>query len=228
MNLRLAIAFAAMLAATACGNREAAPIESVVIRPDRILDFATLYSDNCGGCHGPNGQGGAALALANPVYLAIAGDSVIRNAAAQGVAGTLMPAFARSAGGALTDQQIDSIVGGIRRWAKSGALSGQTPPPYSSEGSGDATRGASAYETYCSSCHGAGGRGGAHAGSIVDTSYLALVSNQGLRTTVIAGRPELGSPDWRNAAPGKTMSDQDVSDVVAWLAAQRPQISARK
>jgi cytochrome c oxidase cbb3-type subunit 3 len=228
MNLRLTIAVAAMLAGTGCGNREAGPVESMVIRPDRILDFATLYSDNCGGCHGPNGQGGVAMALGNPVYLAIASDSVIRNAAAQGVAGTTMPAFAQSAGGALTDQQIDSIVGGIRRWAKPEALNGQTPPPYSSAASGDAARGASVYETYCASCHGAGGGGGTHASSIIDPSYLALVSNQGLRTTVIAGRPDLGSPDWRSDAPGKTMSDQDVSDVVAWLAAQRPQISARK
>ena len=59
--------------------------------------------------------------------------------------------------------------------------------------------------------------------SIVDGSYLALVSDQNLRTTVIAGRPELGAPDWRGDVPGKPMSPEDVSDVVAWLAAQRTQ-----
>jgi hypothetical protein len=57
----------------------------------------------------------------------------------------------------------------------------------------------------------------------VDGSYLGLVSNQGLRTTIIVGRPELGAPDWRGDVPGKAMSPGDVSDVVAWLAAQRPQ-----
>ncbi len=227
MKPRVAIAIAALLAANACGVREA-PVASVVVRPDRILDFATLYADNCAGCHGSEGQGGAALALRNPVYLAIASNTVIQNATAQGIAGTAMPAFAESAGGALTDQQLDSIVVGIRRWAKPGALDGQTPPAYSSQAAGDAARGASVYETYCMSCHGTAGHGGARAGSIVDASYLALVSNQSLRTTVIAGRPDLGSPDWRNDVPGKPMSDQDVSDVVAWLAAQRPQISARK
>ena len=61
------------------------------------------------------------------------------------------------------------------------------------------------------------------ASSIVDGSYLALVSDQNLRTTVIVGRPELGAPDWRGDVPGKPMSPEDVSDVVAWLAAQRPQ-----
>jgi hypothetical protein len=58
-------------------------------------------------------------------------------------------------------------------------------------------------------------------------SYLALVSDQSLRTTVIAGRPEMGAPDWRGDVSGKAMSPEEVSDVVAWLAAQRPQGASR-
>ena len=38
---------------------------------------------------------------------------------------------------------------------------------------------------------------------------------------VIVGRPELGAPDWRNNVPGSPMSEQDISDVVAWLASKR-------
>jgi hypothetical protein len=53
------------------------------------------------------------------------------------------------------------------------------------------------------------------------------VSNQYLRTTVIVGRPELGAPDWRGKAPGKPMSPDDVSDVVAWLAGQRPEVAGQ-
>jgi hypothetical protein len=56
----------------------------------------------------------------------------------------------------------------------------------------------------------------------VDESFLNLVSDQYLRTIVIVGRPELGAPDWRGNVPGKPMSQQEVSDVVAWLSAQRP------
>jgi cytochrome c oxidase cbb3-type subunit 3/ubiquinol-cytochrome c reductase cytochrome c subunit len=48
-----------------------------------------------------------------------------------------------------------------------------------------------------------------------------LISDQGLRTIVIAGRPELGAPDWRGNIPGRPMSDQDVTDVVAWLVSHR-------
>ena len=55
----------------------------------------------------------------------------------------------------------------------------------------------------------------------MDGSYLHLVSDQGLRTTVIAGRPDIGQPDWRSAVPGRALSGDEVTDVVAWLASQR-------
>lgn len=190
--------------------------------PGEILDFDTLYLQNCSGCHGLQGKGGAAIPLGDPVYLAIADDAIVRRATADGVSGTSMPAFAESAGGMLTDKQIDAIVRGIReRWARPDFLHGANPPPYSSSESGDPSRGSVAYAEYCSACHGAGGRGGEKASSIVDGSFLALLNDQQLRTIVIVGRPDLGAPDWRGNVPGKPMSPQDVSDVVAWLASQR-------
>jgi mono/diheme cytochrome c family protein len=135
-----------------------------------------------------------------------------------------MPAFAQSAGGMLTEKQIDLIARGIReRWSKPDVLSGTNPPPYSSTSPGDPSRGSQVYVTFCSSCHGVVGRGGPKASSIVDGSFLALLNDQELRTIVIVGRPDLGAPDWRNNVPGEPMSAQDVSDVVAWLASQRSQ-----
>jgi cytochrome c oxidase cbb3-type subunit 3 len=190
--------------------------------PSEILDFDTLYGQNCSGCHGSQGKDGAAVPLGDPVYLAIADDAIVRRATADGISGTSMPAFAESAGGMLTDKQIDAIVRGIReRWAQPDILRGANPPPYSSSESGDPSRGSVAYAEYCSSCHGAGGRGGQKASSVVDGSFLALLNDQELRTIVIVGRPDLGAPDWRGNVPGKPMSAQDVSDVVAWLASKR-------
>lgn len=197
-------------------------VEPEVLAPSEIRDFSTLYAQNCAGCHGAEGRGGAAIALANPVYLAIADDAAIRKAIANGVSGTSMPAFAQSAGGMLTDKQIDILSGEIRAsWSKPGVLTGTNPPSYAAKSSGDAQRGESSYKVYCESCHGAGGRGGQKASAVTNDSFLALVSDQGLRTVVIAGRPELGAPDWRGNVPGKPMSDQEVTDVVAWLASQR-------
>jgi mono/diheme cytochrome c family protein len=211
------------LVCTACSSSPGRPAaDATPIDPDDLTDFGTLYAQNCAGCHGPNGKGGASIALANPLYLAIADDATLRRITTNGVAGTLMPAFAKSAGGMLTDQQVDVIVRGIREhWFKSDVLRGENMPPYAAPNPGDASRGSQVFAVYCSSCHGPRGSGGPKASSIVDTSYLALVSDQGLRTTVIVGIPELGAPDWRSNVPGKQMSSQDVSDVVAWLASQR-------
>jgi cytochrome c oxidase cbb3-type subunit III len=193
-----------------------------VIPPNEVMDFATLYSDNCAACHGAEGKGGASIALADPVYLTIADDATIRKVTASGVSGTSMPGFAASAGGLLTDKQIDVIVTGIRsQWGHGAALSGA--PSYAAKDKGDATRGEAAYKTYCESCHGPGGSGTKKGSAITNDSFLALVSDQGLRTIVIAGRPELGAPDWRGDAPGKAMSEQEITDVVAWLASKRVQ-----
>jgi mono/diheme cytochrome c family protein len=109
-----------------------------------------------------------------------------------------------------------------QRWADAGARD-LNPPPYSTPTAGEPTRGGDAFATFCSRCHGADGRGGAGGSSIVDASYLSLVSDQSLRTTVITGRLDLGAPDWRGNVPGRPMSPDDVSDVVAWLAAKREQ-----
>ena len=107
----------------ACSHSPGRPAaDSQVIPPNQVMDFNTLYARNCAGCHGRGGKGGAAIPLSDPVFLAIADDAAIRRTAAIGVPGTPMPAFAQSAGGMLTDEQIDAIVGGIRSWAKPDAL----------------------------------------------------------------------------------------------------------
>src|ERR1700741_1465585 len=223
-HLILGIANLSAFVLCGCSGAPGRPSPTEVpIVPSEISDFKILYAQNCSGCHGPEGKGGAAIALADPVSLAVADDAVVRRAAANGIPGTAMPAFAQSAGGMLTDKQIDLIARGIReRWWQQDALQGASAPAYSSPEPGNPSRGSEVYANYCSSCHGAGGRGGQKASSIVDGSFLALLNAQELRTIIIVGRPELGAPDLRNNVPGKPRSTQDVSDVVAWLASQRP------
>jgi mono/diheme cytochrome c family protein len=218
----LALFAFAVFACAACNGSLGRPrLDSEVVPPDQIVDFNILYAQNCAGCHGSSGNGGATIALRDPVFLAIADDAAIRRVTANGVRGTAMPAFAQSAGGMLTDKQIDVLVSGIRSWGQSSLLPGANPPPYAAQTPGDPQRGAEVYQMFCSSCHGPDGTRGKRASSIVDGSYLALVSDQYLRTTVIAGRPELGAPDWRENVPGRPMSDQEVTDVVAWLVSRR-------
>jgi cytochrome c oxidase cbb3-type subunit III len=213
-----------LLALAACNNLPGRPGPGPeVINPANVVDFSTLYTQNCSACHGADGKGGAAIALRDPVYLAIADDATIRRTTAKGVQGTQMPPFAQSQGGMLTDKQINVLVSGIRSWARPDALRDVTLPSYAAESPGNPQRGADVFRKFCSACHGPNGEGAQKGSSVVNGTYLALVSDQDLRTVVIAGRPELGAPDWRNDVPGQPMSAQEISDVVAWLVAQRPQ-----
>jgi cytochrome c oxidase cbb3-type subunit III len=208
-----------------CGSPHGKPRKgSETLAPNQVLEFGTLYAENCSGCHGAEGRGGAAIALADPVYLSIVNETTMHKVITNGVSGTSMPAFAQSAGGMLTDKQIDAISSGIRsRWSREGILDGANPPSYAPKSMGDVQRGKVAYKTFCESCHGPDGEGGPKGSAITNKSFLALVSDQELRTIVIVGRPELGAPDWRGNVPGKPMSDQEVTDVVAWLASRRVQ-----
>ncbi|MGA1982894.1 MAG: c-type cytochrome [Acidobacteriaceae bacterium] len=224
-------------------------------RPEQVLDFATLYGKNCAGCHGEDGRNGAAIALANPVYLAIAGTSNIQRITADGVPNTAMPPFARSKGGTLTDQQIAALTSGmISTWGNPSALRGCAYPAYESSVPGDVAHGKQAFADYCAQCHGADGTGGTspsrqpagslippalkaapvRTGSLVDPSYLALISDQGLRSVILAGQYDENPHDWReDVCPptGLTFLDHqlsnvpdfnhEITDIVAWLASHR-------
>jgi len=211
------LCLAALLAS--CDRLPGRPVEAERYkRPSEVLDFESLYAAHCSGCHGAEGRLGPSRPLADPVYLSLVDAERVRKIVSEGIPGMSMPAFARSRGGTLTDAQVKVISEGIfARWA---AAAPADLPPYAAP-HGDPESGAHAYTTFCAECHGADGSGGAHGGSVVDPNFLALVSDQMLRTTVIAGRPDLGMPDWREVSKQRAMSPQEISDVVAWMAAKR-------
>ena len=197
------------------------------IRPDEVKDFSKLYASNCAACHGEDGRNGPSIALANPEYQAIVDDDSMRKAIRDGGPGRLMPGFGTSAGGMLTDEQIEVLVKGIRqRWYKAGLLQGKKVPPYKATLQGDPTHGQQAFQIYCASCHNekSSRKNGS---SILDASYLKLVSDQSLRDLIIAGRPDIGHPDWSHDLPGHALSDQDVTGIVAWVTSHRDENTAQ-
>ncbi len=221
-----ALAALSLVMLAACNTPDGEPqTNSEPVAPNQVLDFGTLYAQNCAGCHGAEGRGGASIALANPVYLAIVDEKAMHNVVANGVRGTSMPAFAQRAGGFLTEQQIEVITSGIfSRWGRKGILDAANPPSYAAKAAGNVDHGQLVFGRYCASCHGSEGGGTQKGSAITNDSFLALVSDQGLRTIVITGRPELGAPDWRGDVPRMPMADQEITDVVAWLASRRAQI----
>ena len=196
-----------------------------VPQPERVLAFDALYKSNCAGCHGVDGKDGAATNLANPAYQALIDDGSLRDVIAKGSKGTLMPGFSIASGGMLTDQQIDVLVQGMRaRWRQGNPFGGATPPPYKASHPGDPGKGKAVYAIACARCHGSSAEHPGKAGSILDGSLLALVNDQTVRTTVIAGRPDIGEPDWRGHIQDRAMTDDEVTDVTAFLISQKPTI----
>ncbi len=212
-----ALAFSAAVLLAGCGRPH--PSE-VVARPSDVLDFPTLYKQNCSACHGENGSGGPAIDLANPVYQALVDDGSLRKWISAGMPGTQMPAFAITNGGTLTDEQVNALVTGMRTaWSRPDAFSGATPPPYLQTTAGNVQRGQQTYQARCAICHTNSRQ------QITSPAYLVLTSDQSLRSYIIAGSPDIGHPDWRhdsaNGQPATPLTAQDVDDVVAYLASLR-------
>lgn len=185
-----------------------------------ITDFRTLYNSNCEGCHGADGKNGPGRPLNDPLYLAIIPKEELQKTIANGREGTGMPAWALSQGGPLTDKQVSALVNGIEQnWAKPVNFGGTPAPSYSAgTATGDPDHGRKLFLKDCFACHGQG----APIGPVTDSAFLSLVSNQLLRTAIIQGRPDLGMPDYRILNAGHALVDQDITDLVAFLASKRP------
>jgi mono/diheme cytochrome c family protein len=184
-------------------------------------DFPTIYAANCSGCHGADGRQGPGRVLNDPLYLAVSSRENIRSILVHGRAGTLMPAFAKSNGGPLTDQQIETLIDGMEsNWAK--PIQAAAMPSYDGAGfAGDVERGRKLFAKDCYACHAKGGV----AGALNDASYLSLSSNQNLRTSIIVGRPDfpgIQMPDYRSLNMGHALSNQDIADLVSFLSSLRP------
>jgi cytochrome c oxidase cbb3-type subunit 3 len=214
--------FVSLAALSGCGRLPGKPKEADRWKPPEAnMDFADLYQTNCLACHSNGRTLGASISMNNPPYLAVIPKETLRKVVADGIPQTSMPGYSSKAGGLLTDDQINVLVEGIYNWAKGREVPTDNLPPYSAA-LGEAERGEAVFAQDCANCHGSEGAGvPGKAGSVVDPTYLSLISNQYLRTVVIAGRPELGMPGFRDYVPGKPMSAEEISDVVAWLSSRR-------
>jgi cytochrome c oxidase cbb3-type subunit III len=220
MRLRALIPMAALALAAALAGCDHAPGAAKIddyTPPDQVMDFHSLYATNCQACHGANGHSGPAMELGNPEYQALVDDATLKKWISTGMPGTEMPAFARSAGGMLTDRQIDAIVAGMRReWRAPNAFSGMTSPPYAQPEGGNVAHGQQVYQARCASCHQAPARE-----QPASPVYLSLVSDQALRTIIVAGRTDIHQPDWMHDTPngsaGAPLAPQDVTDIVTYL-----------
>ena len=119
---------------------------------DRVVDFRTLYGENCAGCHGADGKLGPAPPLNDPIFLSIVPDAVVMDLISRGRPGTPMPAFARRNGGPLTDDQVRALTAGIKPCWGSASPVRQDLPPYAAgaaEAGADEERGHKVFARAC-------------------------------------------------------------------------------
>jgi mono/diheme cytochrome c family protein len=231
-GLRL-VAFALLLVMVAgCEEPWGKPrYEDRPLRPSEVVDFEPLFQTHCAGCHGADGRLGPAPPLNDQVFLAIVPDEVLHDVITQGRAGSLMPAFAASHGGSLTEKQVSALAAGIRqKWQTPASRDFSSAPTYlasqlASEALAEAAqKGEAIFAKTCATCHGGDGRGG-DAGAIRDPDFLALTSDQALRRLIITGRPDLGMPDFRGLAKlagrPQPLTDEEVTSLAALLASWR-------
>jgi cytochrome c oxidase cbb3-type subunit 3/ubiquinol-cytochrome c reductase cytochrome c subunit len=146
--------------------------------------------------------------------------------------GTLMPGFSKTPYGGIEPDGITALAKGMKTFwnGMPGQVQSQgtgTLPTYAyTADAGDASTGAGSFATFCGSCHGSNGTGKEDAaGSVVDESYLLLVSDQALRSTVLFGRIDLGCPSYLGPYPGqpkdRSLTLGEIDDITAWLVSQR-------
>jgi mono/diheme cytochrome c family protein len=86
---------------------------------------------------------------------------------------------------------------------------------------GDAKQGAPLYKRYCSGCHGADGRGGAHTfmphiENLTKKDYIEFIPDGFLFTVIAEGGVAVGKSGYMPAWRG-TLSEQDIKDVIAFI-----------
>ncbi|MEE9602172.1 MAG: c-type cytochrome [Thermoguttaceae bacterium] len=192
----------------------------------------TLYKTYCAACHGASGVGAIVRdaeaaksidrprelltpSLRNIDTLGVASDDYLRAIIANGRPGTSMPAWEENGG--LSDDEIDLLVGYIRRWEPR-----EADRSLISASRGDAHYGGALFRANCTGCHGSNGQGGEIGVSLRSPSLLAIASDDLLATTILRGRPNTAMPSWRQ------FDNRDVSDLLAFIRSWQPLRSVRQ
>jgi len=135
--------------------------------PQKEMTFSVLFQENCSGCHGANGKLGPAPPLNDKLFLALVPETELQRVISEGRAGTLMPAFAATQGGHLTDAQIKVMAEGVAQSWRSMEHAPKGAPPYlasqtktNSAAPGNKEEGLKVFTRACAGCHGDHGQGG--------------------------------------------------------------------
>jgi mono/diheme cytochrome c family protein len=184
---------------------------------------AELYQEYCIMCHGEDGRGRVGANLQN--FPGIEADLAMRSVIAEGVNGSVMPAWSEENGGPLAESEIDDIVTYLL-----GVLGGTTPvypaptihPPTIEplpQVEGDPSEGAIVFQRNCTGCHGESAQGGfgwplakAWPGNQPEV-YIKSVISGGIENSVM--------PAWSQEAGGP-LTEKQIDDATAYVLSLSP------
>jgi mono/diheme cytochrome c family protein len=153
--------------------------------------------------------------LRNVDTLGIASDAYLRHVIAHGRTNTSMLGW--KADGGLSDDEVELLVGFIRRWEPN-----EADRSFVSASRGEPRIGGALYRANCSGCHGLNGEGGQIGISLRAPGFLAIVSDDMLAETILRGRANTAMPAWRQ------FDNRDVSDLLAFIRSWQPLRSNRE
>ncbi len=204
LTLLILLGFAAYLAFEDARVVEAAEY----LHEERLNHGREIYNEQCASCHGADGEGGVGTTLNSKTLLQNTHDDIFFSVIRSGVPSTDMPAWSVDYGGALTDEDIRSVVTYIRSWeANAPVIEPAVFVPTADEG-------AVIFNTNCGTCHGENGAGTGFAPAVNDPAKLGMVDEEYLRRLLQFGRPAQGMPSY-----GTILSEEQSDHLLALFGA---------
>lgn len=178
----------------------------------------TLFGAFCAGCHGEDGAGRRLPGLvsfpsiANPDFLAIAPEALLKATLEQGRPGRRMPGWLREDG--LRPDELKTVTDYLRLLAGVPPEADNLPPRWVSAGPG---RGKEIFESVCAGCHGPQGKG-AEGPALNNNVLLASATDTYLVKTISRGRRGTAMAGFLEPSPVRpTLTRADIESVVAYL-----------
>jgi len=200
---------------------------------DQLKLGAQIYAENCALCHGPNGEGRVGATLAKD-WPSIRPDLATRESIANGVEGSVMPAWSQDNGGPLTDDEVDAVISFVLSWQTGGVPQitplGDTPTPRAAVSpvpgiDGDPNQGGILYDENCAVCHGSDGEG--RVGATLAKDWPSVRPDLTVKDAIVRGVTGSVMPAWsqENGGPlSETEIDNLVSFLMAWTVAEQVEI----
>jgi LPXTG-motif cell wall-anchored protein len=220
-GLMMGILLAAVLLVAAALMLPARAQETV--DQEKLNRGARIYQENCAVCHGPNGEGRVGATLSKN-WPSIRPELVVESTIANGIAGTVMPAWGQAKGGPLSDAQISDVAYYILSWQSGG------PPPVDLGPTatprpqiepvpgvvGDPNQGALLYDENCAVCHGPEGKG--RIGVNISNAFPSIRPDLSIKNIIVNGVSGSPMPAW-SQANGGPLTDQQINDITSFVLA---------